>query len=385
MEITANVPSIGLCTVKWSSSEIVSVEPLAATSDAYDIICPGFFDTQINGYMGLDFSNPETTPEAFEKVIHTLWATGVTHILPTVISNSIDHLHTVFQHLEMIRKSCPAFDSIAPGYHLEGPFLSDGPSAGAHLPQWMRDPDWDTFASLNTSANGRIRLVTIAPERQGTVAFTTKASAHGIVVGISHTDGTCAHVHAAATAGARLNTHLGNGCPQSWDRHTAPFWAQLNNDSLMAGLICDGFHLSDEMIRLIARVKGLDNCILVSDAVHVGGMKPGRYSLQGKPIELLPSGQVITADRKSMAGSTLTMDAAVSHFCAVTNCSWEEALACANTVPARLFRDAQVCTTIAPGQPATFILCKPHEARLQVLQTFVKGKEVYRAPQHPSN
>ena len=100
-----------------------------------------------------------------------------------------------------------------------------------------------------------------------------------------------------------MSTHLGNGCPQLLDRHRAPFWAQLADQRLHAGLICDGFHLATEMVQIIQRAKGLERCFLVTDAVHVATLPPGRYSLVGTEIDLLPTGQVVRADRSSMAGS----------------------------------------------------------------------------------
>lgn len=375
--IVANIPEKGLHEIELAHDRIYSITHIGPTSDAHPSICPGFVDTQVNGFNGVDFSDPEISPDAVSDLLHILWSTGVTTILPTLISNSIEHLEAAILNLENLRQSVPAFGATAPAYHLEGPFLSDGPSSGAHRKEWMRDPSWELFSRLNKAANGRIRIITIAPERSGAAEFTQIATANGIIVGLGHSDGAQRHVHALAKAGASISTHLGNGCPQKLDRHNAPFWAQLNSDQLQAGLICDGFHLSDEMIRLIYRVKGPENCLLVSDAVHVGGLAPGPYSLQGKDIELLPSGKVVTADRTSMAGSTLTMDKAVRHFQGVTGCSLSTALNCAGRNPARLLAPESACRGIQPGQRANVVLFDPQSQRIQILKTYLNGTIVY--------
>ena len=57
-------------------------------------------------------------------------------------------------------------------------------------------------AIIRTAAGGRIRLVTIAPEADGAVAFIKKAVADGITIAIGHTGATSDQVAAAADAGA---------------------------------------------------------------------------------------------------------------------------------------------------------------------------------------
>src|SRR5208283_2647510 len=178
------------------------------------------------------------------------------------------------------------FAHAVPCYHLEGPYISPLGSHGAHDPQWMRLPDWSEFLDLQHAAGGKIGIVTIAPELPGAEEFIRHAQSAGVVVAIGHTDGGPDDVHLAAAAGATLNTHLGNGCPTYLHRHRAPFWAQLATESLHASMICDGFHLSPDVVKVIVGVKGMDKCILVTDAVHVAKMPPGRYTLAGTEIEL---------------------------------------------------------------------------------------------------
>jgi len=114
-----------------------------------------------------------------------------------------------------------------------------------------------------------------------------------VVVAISHTDGGSADVHRAAAAGATLNTHLGNGCPEMLHRHKAPLWAQLANPALHTSIICDGFHLPPDVVKVILAVKGIDKIILVTDAVHVAQL-PRESTNWWQPILnccLRPGGQ----------------------------------------------------------------------------------------------
>ena len=178
----------------------------------------------------------------------------------------------------------------------------------------MRSPNWDEFQRLQEAAGGNIAIVTLAPELPGACDFIQRARAAGVIAAIGHTDCKPEDVHRAVEAGATLSTHLGNGCANLIDRHQNPIWAQLACDRLHTSLICDGFHLPPDFVRVVSVVKGIGRCILITDAIHATNLPPGRYTFVGQAIELLPSGQVVTADRKCMAGSALSMNRAVVVF-----------------------------------------------------------------------
>lgn len=375
--LEANVPGVGFCRLNFAEGVITEVVRLATENPDAPSCSAGFVDLQINGFAGVDFSAPDLSVEAIARVLPPLWATGVTSFCPTLITNSLERLERNLAVLEAARKTVPGFHSCAPCYHLEGPFLSPGPSRGAHDPAFMRPPDWEEFQRLQRAAGGKIGLVTVAPELPNALNFIRQASEAGVVVALSHTDGSAADVHAAAEAGATLNTHLGNGCPQTLDRHRAPFWAQLADDRLQACIICDGFHLTREMIQIIHRVKGLDRCILVTDAVHVATLPPGRYSFVGTEIELLPTGQVVRADRGSMAGSTLQMDAAVAHFMRVAGVALADALRSASLHPARILKRPSVCAELRPGAVANLIVFRCDHGEVRIERTLVRGRAVY--------
>ncbi|MBU4226969.1 hypothetical protein KKA86_05310 [bacterium] len=59
-----------------------------------------------------------------------------------------------------------------PGIHIEGPFISpeEGPR-GCHDPSFIREPDFEEFMQWQEAAEGRIVMVTIAPEREGSLSL----------------------------------------------------------------------------------------------------------------------------------------------------------------------------------------------------------------------
>lgn len=292
MEITANIPGQGVARIQIKEDRIGSVRTIGPPQPTEPFVSPGFVDIQLNGFAGINFSDPDLDPEEAIRVLPAIWKTGVTTFCPTLITNWLQNLRKNLQILEAARKLHAHFAQAVPCYHLEGPYLSRGQSRGCHDPHLMRFPDWDEFISLQEAAGGNIAIVTLAPELPGAEEFIRRACAAGIVVAIGHTEATPEQIHRAVEAGATLSTHVGNGCPEFIHRHQNPLWARLASAQLKVSLICDGFHLPPDFVRVVIGLKGIERCILITDAVHVATLPPGRYSLVGQEIELLPTGVV---------------------------------------------------------------------------------------------
>ena len=352
--VEGNIPGRGYARVELEQGRIRGVTVGGPEQPGRPILSPGLVDIQLNGFAGIDFSNPELEVEEALSILPHLWKTGVTSFCPTLVTNSQERLVRNFGVLEEARRADERFARAVPCYHLEGPYISPGPSHGAHDPALTRPPNWDEFSRLQEAAGGNIGIVTLAPEIAGAMGFISRASRAGVVVALSHTDGTPEHIHLAVEAGAKLSTHLGNGCPQMIDRHGNPLWAQLALDQLSASLICDTFHLPPDVVKVIARVKGIERCLLVTDATHVATLPPGHYSLVGVNVELLPSGKVIRADGGCLAGSAVSMNRAVCVFMQFSGASLADALRAATYTPARLLGRPGICANWRPAKLRTY-------------------------------
>ena len=377
MEFIANVPAKGLVKIDIEDGRIASVQNVGPSDETKPYVSPGLIDIQLNGFTGIDFCNADLDARKVPDILPALWETGVTTFCPTVITNTQEGLIRCFHALEEARRLDPRFTQCAPCYHLEGPYISPGGSRGAHNPKVMRPPDWEEFLELQEAAGGRIGIVTLAPELPGALDFIRQARGAGLVVAMGHTDATPEQIHEGAEAGAQLNTHLGNGCPQMIDRHRTPLWAQLAIDQLSASMICDGFHLPADLVRVIYRAKGIDRCVLITDAVHVAGLMPGRYKLVDMDIELLPTGRVVTADRHSMAGSAVSMNRAVKVFMDFAEAPLSQAIQAATANPSRLLARYETCSGIAEGQPANLTLFRVGKDKLAIEKVMLRGEAVY--------
>lgn len=372
--IRANIAGLGYCEIDWHAGVFSAIGVVGPEDAAEPYCCPGFIDLQINGTAGVDFGSPHLTAEAAVRALEPLWASGVTTFCPTVITNSRENPCRAFRALEEARHLSPDFAACAPCCHLEGPYLSDGDSRGAHDRRWMRDPSDEEFAELQEAAGGRIGIVTIAPERTGAIEFIKRWSATGVVFSIGHTDAESGDIYRAIAAGARLSTHLGNGCPERIHRHKSPIWAQLASEELSASLICDGFHLTPEFVRVAYGMKGRSHCILITDAIHVTGLAPGAYELGGLPVELQPGGKVVSVQNPgALAGSTLRMNQAVARFREAARIELDAALDAATVNPARLL---SLSCGVVPGAPANLVVFRPSHEELTILATYLKGRLV---------
>ena len=278
-------------------------------------LAPGLIDVQLNGYGGQEFSSADLTPDKVEPIVRAMERFGVTRICPTLTTESF----AVLQHaLKAVAAACDRSPELArriPGIHLEGPYITtDDGARGAHPKRHCRRPDWDEFQRLQEAASGRIRILTVSPEFDESIAFMRRVAQSGVVVAIGHTAARPDQVRAAVDAGARMSTHLGNGSHPMLHRLHNYVWAQLAEDRLTAGLICDGHHLPPEVVKVFVRAKTPERCILVSDISGQAGQPPGRYESPFCDIEILPSGKLVVAGQTEiMAGASLPLSAGVAN------------------------------------------------------------------------
>ena len=290
---------------------------------------PGFLDLQVNGFAGVDFNDPSTTPGQVHHALDVMRAHGVTQALPTLIS-------APFARFARCAKTLLDANARAiAGIHMEGPYISpeDGPR-GAHRREDTAPASIEDFKRRQDAAGGRIRLVTLAPEVSGAMALAEYLRSSGIRVAIGHTAATPEQIRDAVRAGATLSTHLGNGCAQVLPRHPNFLWEQLAADDLVASLIVDGHHLPPATVKAMVRAKTAERVVLVTDAIAAAGQPPGEYQLGELRVRLDEQGRVAAPGQSNLAGSALSMDRAIGNMVRFAGVSLDDALAMASTRPA---------------------------------------------------
>jgi N-acetylglucosamine-6-phosphate deacetylase len=261
----------------FQNGMLTEIVPGKCTDSNLSFVGPGLIDLQVNGINGIDFNNADLTVQEVTDATYYLLSQGVTTFLPTVITNSEDSICSI---VSTICKACSLNTLVNDcifGIHLEGPFLSAVTGAkGAHNEAYLTLPDWSLFEKFQQAAGGRIKLVTIAPELEGAIAFIGKCSEQKIMVSIGHSMANSEQIQLAVDAGASMATHLGNGVPLLLPRHPNVLWDLLANEQLAACIIADGVHIPDSFIKVVMRTKSAST-IVVSDATCFAGMPPGEY------------------------------------------------------------------------------------------------------------
>jgi N-acetylglucosamine-6-phosphate deacetylase len=343
-------------------------------------ISPGLIDNQVNGFAGVSFTfgGGELTAEGVKKATQELWKTGVTTYLPTLTTNSYELLKKNFTTIGKV-KDDPALLGSIPGFHLEGPYISPADGyRGAHPLKFVRKPDWSEFISLYEASGNNILQITVAPETDGALDFISKCVEKGIVIALGHHNASAQLISEAVDHGARIATHIGNGCANMINRHVNPLWPQLADDRLIISIIGDGFHLNPEEIRVFYKIKGPDKTIITSDVTGYGSLPPGKYiTEEGDSIELTSAGMLRYPAQNVLYGSASPLKKGVMNVIRVTGCSLAEAIGMVTTNPARLYKlnDRGVIET---GKRADLILFKIVDNEMVIMKTIVNGHVVYK-------
>ncbi|HEY3733768.1 MAG TPA: N-acetylglucosamine-6-phosphate deacetylase [Streptosporangiaceae bacterium] len=333
------------------------------------LLVPGFVDLQVNGYFGEEFAT--AGPAGWERVVSRLPETGVTAFMPTIITSPADRLAAALRSAATLIPGLPAGARVL-GIHMEGPFISPL-RKGAHNAEWITDPAPAAVEELLAAGSGQLRLVTLAPERDGAIAAIGRLTRAGVLVSVGHSDATSAQVAAAVDAGARMVTHLFNGQRPMHHREPGVPGHALADSRVTSGLIADMWHVAAEVC-VIAFAAAPGRICLVTDAAACAGMPPGQYLLGGEPITLPEGGAPPVRADGTLAGSALRMDTAVANMVAA-GAALPDAVAAASRIPADLIGRPDL-GRIAPGAAADLTWL---DDDLRTQAAWVGGDMVYSA------
>ena len=335
---------------------IIAINPASPTETEVldlngDLLLPGFVDVHIHAFMGQDTMNGEAAVRHMSRELRKF---GVAAFLPTTMSASPEDTRAALAGIKAVMESPEKDGAIVLGAHMEAPFLSES-KAGAQPKQYFVNPTDETWKEYTGDCSDIVRLITMAPEKEGALEFIQKLTERGIAVSIGHTAADAETVHAAADHGACHVTHTFNA--QTPLNHRAPGvpGAALVDDRLACEFISDGIHLHPDIIRLITRCKGVVNSVAITDAMEAAGMPDGKYQLGGQDV-FVKEGAARLADG-TLAGSTLTMIRAFQNLIRF-GAAPEDAAAMTTSTPAASIHNDEL-GRIKVGAPAVFARFQP--------------------------
>lgn len=361
-ELTARHYQTGEGTrISWRDGKIQSVETvdLGANAAHTPWIAPALVDLQVNGYGGVDYHLDETGEEGLLKSVRALRRDACARVLLTLVTREWSTLMGNLKRLKAIRDNNPELKKAIFGWHIEGPFISGEPGyIGAHDPDAACNPTTAAIDLLKEIVGDDPTLLTLAPEREGSMEAIRHARSLGIVVSLGHTNATKCHVHDAVEAGAQAFTHLGNGCPQLLDRHNNILWHVLDNSGLTAGIIPDTHHVAPHVFRLFHKLLPKDNIYWTTDAMSGAGAPPGLYTIGSHKIEVGPDRVARQPGKQNFAGSALEPLRGVNLGAKMLGEKWNDVWDYFSVAPARLMG---LDHTLTPGGAAIFCLLEEKE------------------------
>lgn len=368
--------------VRTADGRIASIEP-AQSPRASDIafpdatLVPGFIDLQANGGAGAAFDDPD--PEVRQRAARYHLASGTTCLLATLVTAPIESLVASLERLRNDLRS-PRDDG-APnvlGVHLEGPFLSPHKS-GAHAASHLALPTPEAVDSLLCGGDRSLRMVTLAPELEGSLDAVEGFARAGAVVCAGHSMATLAQVRAAIARGLSFVTHVGNACdwpsrphdPQWGYRRSEPgvVGAFLCDDRLRGSVILDGHHLHPELVRALVRARGVGSIALVSDASPAAGLEPGQYRLGGLETDVHEGGYATSGE--GLAGSVVPLVRTIRVAVREAGLPIDVAVRMATSTPADVLGVGLRKGRLRPGADADMVVL---DSELDVRAVFLAGR-----------
>ncbi len=332
----------------------------------YQLI-PGFIDTHIHGANGADVM--DATKDAIDTIASILPVEGTTSFLATTVTQSNEAIEKTLSNLALY-ESKPGNAEIL-GIHLEGPFINHK-KKGAQNETYIRPPNYALFNKWQEISHGKIKTITLAPEREGMSDFITNIINEGIVVSAGHTDTNFEEMKEAVNLGVQQLTHICNAMNGIHHRDIGAVGAAFYLENLKAELIVDFIHVAPEMVELLYHLLGSKRLMLVTDAIRAKYLPSGIYDLGGQEV-LVNQERAVLKDH-TIAGSVLRMDVAVKNMLSLPGVSIRDIIQMASVNPAKQIGVFDRKGSIAINKDADLLIV---DDNLNIKFTLCKGIFAY--------
>jgi N-acetylglucosamine-6-phosphate deacetylase len=331
-------------------------------------IAPGFIDVHIQGAGGADIL--DATPEALKTISQTCARFGATSFLATTVFTPDQENKHLAVAADYVGRDLAGANLL--GIHLEGPFISPQ-KKGMILPECISAPSLQLLEKIQNLANGRLKMMTIAPELPGSIPIIERLVRSDVVASFGHSNATYEQTLAGFDAGISHVTHLFNAMPPLHHRSPGPLIAIFQAESVTAQLICDGVHIHPSVLKLAFGLLGPQRVIPITDGMQATGLPDGKYFYNGIEYEARDG----TARYKdgTLIGTALGLSQLLQRLITFTGCPPDLAIKTVTENPARLLGIEKRKGFIAPGRDADVILLNRDYS---VNTTIVGGKVVYR-------
>ena len=334
-------------------------------------IVPGFIDVHTHGAYGFDTNDAE--PEGLRNWMKHIPEEGVTGICPTTITQTEEVLTKAVANVANVVKEGYEGAEIL-GIHFEGPYL-DMKYKGAQPEQCIVKPDVEQFKRYQSAANGLIKIITMATEKDEDFKLTKYCAENDVRVSIGHSAATIEEAAMAIANGATYMTHIFNGVTPFHHRQPGLVGAAMRFRDTFGEVICDGNHSTPDALNDLFMAKGRDYTIMVTDALMVKGLPVGTKVLfGGNEIELYPDGSAHLTTTKGLAGSTLKVNEGLKVLVERAMVPWDYAINSCTINPARYLGVDDRKGKLVAGYDADVVVLNDDYS---VEMTYVKGTKAF--------
>lgn len=330
------------------------------------LLIPGMVDIHTHGAMGFDFSDGNA--EAMSPIACHYARHGVTSFLATTMTLP-EKAITLAARVVAGQTRLPN-QARCVGIHMEGPFIATS-KRGAQNADYICAPDYEMFQRIQTACGGLVKLITVAPEVEGALAFIQRASSQCAIT-LGHSAADYQQGLAGYAAGATQATHLFNGMNEFLHRSPGLVGAAMDSGAY-AELICDGLHNHPSAVRATFSMFP-DRVLLISDSLSCAGMPDGDYTLGGRLVSLHDG--IARLEDGTIAGSRITVLEGLQNAVKF-GIPLEAAVAAATLRPAAAIRMQDTLGSIAVGRRADLVLLN---AELEPVAVFIDGNQFSEVP-----
>lgn len=331
------------------------------------IAMPGFIDIHTHGSCGIDFM--DAVESDYKQIEEAFYEEGITSFLATTLTSDLDSMKRVCQTVNNVKND---INSLL-GVHLEGPYINKI-YKGAQNEAFIREPNVDELKELIDVSNSNIRLITMAPEVNGSLEFIKYATENNITISAGHSNATFDDIEKAIKAGLTNITHTHNAMSKHDHRNPGIVTASFYFDALYTECICDGIHVCPNTLKTFYKIVGPDRFMIVTDALLGKHSKVDKFQLFNLDCTYR-NGAFYLIEAGNLAGSALYMNQGlknVRNYCGASLIELAK-VSSYNQAKSLHLNDRGL---LEAGKLADIVLL---DEELNVKNVFKLGKEVYKA------
>ena len=337
----------------------------------------GIIDSHMHGGWLRNFNDIKTLPqygdieEQVRYILKQCPKYGVTTVFPTLTGISDEERISSCRAIRKVRKDVDGADPMK--IHFECTYMNPNVISSA-IHDWDVNPSMENTLYFTDNDLSDVALICLAPELEGSMDWIRWVTSQGVDVEFGNTWADVDTIREAVDAGVRHCDHIFNGFKPMHHRESTPTVGVLLDDRVKTQITMDGFHVAPAWVKLVVKVKGIDNCYGITDFSVYSGIEPGEYEFSNG-VKIIAKDDFIYNGNGHIQSGNNTMDKMMRRCRDICGFTQEEvaSLYCENRAKCLNITDRG---KIEVGRRSDFVLM---DKDYNVLKTIIKGRIYYES------